>query len=53
VGYFASTVGLDENMIKNYVRYQEQEDLGQAQGPVPIGVEMKKAYPLGEQKPGG
>lgn len=31
VGYFASTVGLDENMIKNYVRYQEQEDLGQAQ----------------------
>jgi hypothetical protein len=22
-------------------------------GPVPIGVEMKKAYPLGEQKPGG
>jgi putative transposase len=31
VGYFASTVGLDENMVKNYVRYQEQEDLGQAQ----------------------
>lgn len=30
VGYFASTVGLDENMIKNYVRYQEKEDLGQA-----------------------
>ena len=31
VGYFASTVGLDEEMIKNYVRYQEKEDLGQAE----------------------
>ena len=30
VGYFVSTVGLDENMIKNYIRYQEKEDLGQA-----------------------
>ena len=30
VGYFASTVGLDETMIKNYVRHQEKEDLGQA-----------------------
>ena len=30
VGYFVSTVGLDENMIRNYVRYQEKEDLGQA-----------------------
>lgn len=29
-GYFVSTVGLDEEMIKRYVRYQEQEDLGQA-----------------------
>ena len=29
VGYFASTVGLDEEMIKRYVRYQEKEDLGQ------------------------
>jgi putative transposase len=29
-GYFVSTVGLDEETIKNYVRYQEQEDLGQA-----------------------
>lgn len=29
VGYFASTVGLDEAMIKNYVKYQEKEDLGQ------------------------
>lgn len=29
-GYFVSTVGLDENMIRNYVRYQEKEDLGQA-----------------------
>ena len=31
VGYFASTVGLDEEMIKNYVRHQEKEDRGQAQ----------------------
>ena len=30
VGYFASTVGLDEQMIRNYVKYQEKEDLGQA-----------------------
>jgi putative transposase len=31
VGYFASTVGLDEEMIIRYVRYQEKEDRGQAQ----------------------
>ena len=31
VGYFVATVGLDEKMIQNYVRYQEKEDLGQAQ----------------------
>ena len=30
VGYFASTVGLDEDTIRRYVRYQEKEDLGQA-----------------------
>ena len=30
VGYFVSTVGLDEEMIKKYVRYQGREDLGQA-----------------------
>jgi putative transposase len=29
VGYFASTVGLDEETIPRYVRYQEK-DLGQA-----------------------
>jgi len=29
-GYFVSTVGLDEHMIKNYIKYQEKEDLGQA-----------------------
>ena len=28
VGYFVSTVGLDEDMIKRYVRYQEKKDLG-------------------------
>jgi len=30
VGYFVSTVGLNEDMIRKYVRYQEAEDLGQA-----------------------
>ncbi len=25
-GYFVSTVGIDEDMIKRYVRYQEQEE---------------------------
>jgi putative transposase len=29
-GYFVSTVGLDEQTILNYVKHQEQEDLGQA-----------------------
>ncbi|HLG18971.1 MAG TPA: IS200/IS605 family transposase [Bdellovibrionota bacterium] len=37
VGYFASTVGLDEDMIKRYVRYQEKEDLGQAKLAFPRG----------------
>ena len=30
VGYFVSTVGVDEERIKRHVRYQEKEDLGQA-----------------------
>ena len=25
-GYFVSTVGLDEEMVLNYIRHQEQED---------------------------
>ncbi len=25
-GYFASTVGRDEEVIRNYIRHQEQED---------------------------
>ena len=29
-GYFVSTVGLDEQIIKKYVKYQEKEDSGQA-----------------------
>jgi putative transposase len=29
-GYFVSTVGLDEETIRRYVKYQEKEDLGQA-----------------------
>ena len=31
-GYFVSTVGLDEEMIKRYVKYQEHEDKKQEQG---------------------
>jgi len=30
IGYFASTVGLDERTILEYVKHQEREDLGQA-----------------------
>ncbi len=30
VGYFASTVGLDEEVIRRYLDYQEKEDFGQA-----------------------
>ena len=30
VGYFVSTVGLDEETIKRYIRHQEKEDLGQS-----------------------
>ena len=30
VGYFASTVGLDETIIRKYIQLQEKEDLGQA-----------------------
>jgi putative transposase len=30
VGYFVSTIGLDENMIRRYVKYQQKQDSGQA-----------------------
>lgn len=30
VGYFVSTVGLNEKVIRDYIRYQQKEDLGQA-----------------------
>ncbi|MGB3400796.1 MAG: IS200/IS605 family transposase [Candidatus Deferrimicrobiaceae bacterium] len=30
VGYFVSTVGLDEKTILEYIKHQEREDLGQA-----------------------
>jgi putative transposase len=30
-GFFVSTVGADEQTIKNYVKWQGQEDFGQAQ----------------------
>ena len=29
-GYFVSTVGINENIIKNYIEKQGQEDIGQA-----------------------
>ena len=28
-GYFVSSIGVDENIIKNYVEHQGQQDLGQ------------------------
>ncbi len=31
IGYYVSTVGLDEATIKRYVQHQEKEDLGQAE----------------------
>lgn len=31
IGYYVSTVGLDEEEIKRYVKYQEKEDLRQAE----------------------
>jgi len=30
-GYFVSTVGINEQIIKNYVARQEKEDAGQAE----------------------
>ena len=30
-GYFVSTVGIDEEVIKKYIRHQGEEDMGQAQ----------------------
>ena len=30
-GFFVSTVGVDEQTIRNYVRWQGEEDLGQAE----------------------
>ena len=30
-GYFVSTVGIDEEIIRKYIQYQGQEDSGQAQ----------------------
>jgi len=30
-GYFVSTIGVDEQKVINYVRYQERQDSGQAE----------------------
>jgi putative transposase len=30
VGFFVSTIGLDEQMIRKYVKYQQKQDSGQA-----------------------
>ena len=38
VGYFVSTVGIDEDTIRNYVKYQQAEDLGQTKFAF-VGVE--------------
>ncbi len=29
-GYFVSTIGMDEDRVMNYVRWQERQDSGQA-----------------------
>ena len=29
VGYFVSTIGLNETQIRNYIQYQGKKDLGQ------------------------
>lgn len=29
IGYFVSSVGVDEESVRNYVRYQEKQDKGQ------------------------
>ena len=49
-GYFVSTVGRDEQVIREYIRYQEQEDLriGQRQlvwGLTPSGVSRSRQSP--------
>ena len=31
IGYFASTVGIDEAVIQRYIEYQEREDSGQVE----------------------
>lgn len=31
VGYFISTIGINEEMIRRYVKYQQQQDSGQVQ----------------------
>ena len=31
VGYFVSTVGINEKIIRNYIQNQEKQDRGQAQ----------------------
>ena len=31
VGYFVSSVGANESVIKRYIRYQQKQDLGQAE----------------------
>ena len=39
-GYFVSTVGATEEVIRNYVRYQEKEDSGQTQ--LRLGLKTRK-----------
>lgn len=31
VGYFSCTVGINERVIRNYIKYQEKQDKGQAE----------------------
>jgi putative transposase len=38
-GYFVSTVGLDEEMVRAYIRHQEKEDIG-GNGAQPVTARM-------------
>jgi hypothetical protein len=53
---WGGTVALENNGVITFLKdpnFLGIASFDYAVGPVPIGVEMKKAYPLGEQKPGG
>jgi len=50
-GYFISTVGIKEKIIKEYVKMEEKEDTGQAElefgsiTPVRVWISIKYSHP--------